>query len=149
MGVASLVLGIVSLALVGTGCLGFIAPIPAFIGLVLGVIDLVLRRKQTGGKAKPIVGVVLSGVAMAVVIAMLVASDFQLTSMQNQYDPFGQGGFGSQPAGPIQQPQPVQPPGQMGQPSQQPSGPMQPMQPMQPAGQDTDEAIPIPVQPVQ
>ncbi len=145
MGVASMVLGIVSLGLLGTGCLGFLSPITAFIGIVLGVVDLILKRKSGGPRAKPIVGLVLSGAAMIVLVVLILATDWQLMSNTSSYDPWGQTGqFPQQSQQPIQ---PLQP--QQALPQGQPMQPMQPMQPVDPNDtDDTVEPVPIPVQPV-
>ena len=69
MGIASLVLGIVSLVLCFMPCcLSYAALFTCIIGFVLGVID-VIKKKQTGEpKGQAIAGVVLNAIALALFI---------------------------------------------------------------------------------
>ena len=46
MGIAALVIGIVSLLIAWIPCIGIIAIIPALVGLVLGIVDIVNKSKK-------------------------------------------------------------------------------------------------------
>ena len=46
MGIAALVLGIVSIIIAFVPFCGIIAFLPALVGLILGIIDLVIKNKQ-------------------------------------------------------------------------------------------------------
>lgn len=67
MGVASLVLGIVSLVFGFIPFCGIIAIIPAFIGLILGIVDAVKKSKSQEPKGMAIAGIVLSVIAIVVI----------------------------------------------------------------------------------
>ena len=70
MGVAALVLGIVSLVISFFPLCGTWAVIPAIVGLVLGIIDWVKKGKEEGAKkGKAIAGTICSAVAIIVIIA--------------------------------------------------------------------------------
>lgn len=68
MGIASLVLGIVSLILAFVPCCGIISVVPAVIGLILGIIEVVKKKKSGEPKGKGIAGIVLGVVAIIVTI---------------------------------------------------------------------------------
>ena len=68
MGVAALVLGIVSVVIGFIPFCGTWALIPAIIGLVLGIVDIVKKNKENAPKGKAIAGVVCSAVAIVVII---------------------------------------------------------------------------------
>lgn len=63
MGVAALVLGIVSIICALTPC-GVIAWLPALVGLILGIVDVSIRGKKNLPKGKGIAGIVLNGLAL-------------------------------------------------------------------------------------
>ena len=135
MGLASMIIGIVSLGIGFIPMCGFWAAAPAVVGLILGVVDLVLksRRKQPRGKA--IVGVILNPLAIIVIVAwyvmMVYGSEMAADQMITGY---GQGWQQPQPGwgtGPSQGPVPLQPA-----PQPVPLQPMQPMEPMQPVPPD-------------
>jgi len=71
MGVAALVLGIVSLVVGFIPLCGFFAIIPAGIGLILGLVDVALKSKTKKPKGQGIAGIVLNGVAILVIILWL------------------------------------------------------------------------------
>lgn len=65
MGIAALVLGIISIIIAFVPLCGVIAFVPAVIGLILGIIDIVKQSKNPEGKkGMGIAGTVLSGVAI-------------------------------------------------------------------------------------
>ena len=68
MGVASLVLGIVSVVISFIPVCGAWAVIPAVVGLVLGIIDWVKKSKASEPKGKAIAGAICSGVAIVIII---------------------------------------------------------------------------------
>lgn len=68
MGVASLVLGIVSIIIGFVPFCGAIAFIPAIIGLVLGIVDIVKKNKEGQPKGMAIAGTVLSAIAVIFIV---------------------------------------------------------------------------------
>ena len=68
MGVAALVLGIISVAVGFIPFCGTWAIIPAIVGLVLGIIDCVKKSKAGNPKGKAIAGIVCSAVAIVIII---------------------------------------------------------------------------------
>jgi len=67
MGVASLVLGIVAAVFAWIPFCGTWALVPAIVGLVLGIIDWVKKKKADQPKGKAIAGTVCSGVALIII----------------------------------------------------------------------------------
>lgn len=67
MGVASLVLGIVSIIIGFIPFCGAIAFIPAVIGLILGIVDAVKKSKSQEPKGMAIAGIILSAIAIVVI----------------------------------------------------------------------------------
>ncbi|MBW2275895.1 MAG: DUF4190 domain-containing protein [Deltaproteobacteria bacterium] len=144
MGVASMVIGIVAVAIGFVPFCGAWAVIPAVVGLALGIVDLVLKTKRGGSRGMAIAGVVLNPIAIVTIISYFLAADMQ---MQQQWpQPIDGFDAGPSPIGPQ-----LSPPGWPGQPDP-PAQPMQPMQPMQPIDTDqpqqpdTSAAEPVPVQ---
>lgn len=68
MGVASLVLGIMSLIIGFIPLCGSIALVPAIIGVILGIIDIVSKSKKGEKKGISIAGLILSVIATIVII---------------------------------------------------------------------------------
>ena len=72
MGVASLVLGIISV--IGgfiPGCNIFFV-VPELVGLILGIVDTIKKGKSGEGKGMSIAGIILSIIAFVVIIGMYV-----------------------------------------------------------------------------
>lgn len=69
MGVAALVLGIVSLVISFIPLCGTWALIPAIVGVVLGIVDWVKKKKEDAPKGKAIAGTICSGIAIIVIVA--------------------------------------------------------------------------------
>lgn len=67
MGVAALVLGIISIIIGFVPFCGVIAFFPALIGLILGIIDLVQKSKKSEPKGMAIAGVILTGIAIIII----------------------------------------------------------------------------------
>lgn len=68
MGVAALVLGIISIIIGFIPVIGAIAFIPAIVGLILGIVDIVKKNKEKAPKGMSIAGTVLSAIAIVFII---------------------------------------------------------------------------------
>ncbi|MPN48190.1 hypothetical protein SDC9_195795 [bioreactor metagenome] len=68
MGIAALILGVVSLFISFFPFCGAVALLPGIIGLMLGIIDIVIKSRNGQSKALGIVGTVLNGLALLVAI---------------------------------------------------------------------------------
>lgn len=77
MGIASLVLGTISIVIGLIPFCGVIAVVPAIIGIILGIIDLVKKSKEGKTKGLSIAGIVLSSFAVVFIIfwVVVLASD--------------------------------------------------------------------------
>jgi hypothetical protein len=147
MGIASMIIGIVSLVIGFIPMCGFWAAAPAVVGLILGIVDLVLRSKRKQPRGKAIVGVILNPLAIIVIVAWTLLFVYGSGMPADQrITGFGQG-WQQQPTpgwqpGPTLGPVPLQP----GPTQAVPLQPMQPMQPMQPV-QPVPPAQPAPPAP--
>lgn len=74
MGIASLVLGIVSVVISFVPFCGIIALVPAIVGLILGIVDAVKKSKEQQPKGMAIAGIVCSAVAIVLIIYWYVAA---------------------------------------------------------------------------
>jgi hypothetical protein len=68
MGIASMVIGIVSTVLGFIPLCGNIAFIPAIVGLILGIVDVVRKSKQGLPKGQAIAGIVLCSIAIIIIM---------------------------------------------------------------------------------
>ena len=68
MGVAALILGIISIIIGFIPLCGSIALLPAIIGLILGIVDVVLKSKKGEKKGISIAGLVLSALAIVIIV---------------------------------------------------------------------------------
>ena len=68
MGIASLILGIISLIIGFIPLCGAIALVPAIIGLILGIVDTILKKNKGEKIAVSVTGLVLSAIAVVVII---------------------------------------------------------------------------------
>lgn len=68
MGIAALILGILSIIIGFIPLCGSIALVPAIIGLILGIVDTVQKNKKGEKKGISIAGLVLSAIAIVVII---------------------------------------------------------------------------------
>ena len=130
MGRASLVIEIIALVVGAFPFCGTWALVPAVIGLILGIVDLVIKSRSGGPKGTAIAGVILNPLAIIAVVIWWVL----MFSQGEMYDPQGswQQIPGQQVPGQQAPPfgfPPMQPGGF---PSNQPAQPMQPMEPMEP-----------------
>lgn len=72
MGVAALVLGIISLIIGFIPLCGSIAIFPAIIGIILGIVDIVVKSKKGEKKGVSIAGLVLSAIATLVIVFWVI-----------------------------------------------------------------------------
>jgi hypothetical protein len=68
MGVAAMVIGIIAVVLGFVPLCGWLALLPAAIGLILGIVDVALKVKAKAPKGKGIAGIVLNAIAIAVIL---------------------------------------------------------------------------------
>lgn len=141
-----MIIGIISLVIAFIPMCGFWAAAPAMVGLILGIIDLVLKTKRKQPRGKAIVGVILNPLAIIAIVAwfMLAGYGFEMGADQ-PITGSGQGWQQQAPGwqpGPTQTPLPLQP-----DPQPVPLQPMQPMEPMQPVPPDPNAAPPPPPPP--
>lgn len=104
MGIAALILGIISLIIGFVPLCGSIALLPAIIGLILGIVDTVRKSKKGEKKGVSIAGLVLSAMATIVIVFWVFifgaaisnidtneieqATDNYLTSLNELYDEY-------------------------------------------------------------
>lgn len=67
MGVAALILGIISIIVGFIPLCGAIAYFPAIIGLILGIIDIVLKTKKKEPRGMAIAGTVLTAISLIII----------------------------------------------------------------------------------
>ncbi len=72
MGVASLILGIVSIIMSFIPCCNYFAFLPALVGLGLGIAELVKKGKEGEGKGMGIAGIILNIIAIILPIALII-----------------------------------------------------------------------------
>ena len=72
MGIASLVLGILSLLICWIPCVNYFAFIPAIVGLILGIVDTVQKSKKGENKGMSIAGIILTAIALVVIFLWTV-----------------------------------------------------------------------------
>lgn len=80
MGIVALVLGIVSIIIAFVPFCGIIAFLPALVGLILGIVDLVIKNKQNQNKGKSIAGVILSSIAIVIMVFWFFVFGMALSS---------------------------------------------------------------------
>jgi len=86
MGIASMVLGIVSFLIMC--CVWYVAPIVSIVGLVLGIISL---KKEDAGKGMAITGIILSSIALlvsAIIIVCVIVAFSNTELYESFYDEF-------------------------------------------------------------
>ncbi len=76
MGIAALVLGIISLILGFVPFCNIFALIPAIIGLILGIIDLVKKKKASEKFGISLAGLICSAIAIVIIIFYCVLLGF-------------------------------------------------------------------------
>lgn len=91
MGIAALILGIVSIIIAFVPFCGIIAFLPAIVGLILGIIDLVLKSKQKQSKGVSIAGVILSALSIVIMVFWFFVFGMALSSneVQKEFEKLG------------------------------------------------------------
>lgn len=84
MGIAALILGILSIIIGFIPLCGSIALLPAIIGLILGIIDTIQKNKKSEKKGVSIAGLVLSAIAIVVIVFWVFIFGVLITSEANQ-----------------------------------------------------------------
>lgn len=89
MGIAALVLGIVSIIFAFIPCTSWFGIITAIVGLVLGIIDIVKKNKSGEKKGTSVAGTICAGVALIIAFAwyfLVVAAANNVATAINSYD---------------------------------------------------------------
>ncbi len=81
MGIASMVIGIVSVVVAFIPFCGIIAIVPAIVGLVLGIISFLKCKREGSLKGHSIAGIVLNGVALLPVTYFIIVWIFLITGI--------------------------------------------------------------------
>lgn len=91
MGIAALVLGIISIIIAFVPFCGIIAFLPAIVGLILGVIDLVIKSRAKQSKGASIAGVILSTLAIVIMVFWFFVFGMALSSgeIQEEFEKLG------------------------------------------------------------
>ena len=85
MGIAALVLGIVAVIVGFIPVCGFIALVPAAVGLVLGIIDAKQKSKQKQPKGVSVAGIILNIIAIVVILIWVVVLAKKTDSVGEQF----------------------------------------------------------------
>lgn len=80
MGIAALVLGIISIVISFVPVIGIVAFLPALIGVVLGTIDVIIRVKSKLKKGVSVTGLILSFLSILIMVMWFVVGFFMLKS---------------------------------------------------------------------
>ena len=73
MGIASMVIGILAALLGFIPFCNYFALIPAVVGLVLGIVDVVLKNKKQLPKGIGVAGIVLNSIAITLILVWSMA----------------------------------------------------------------------------
>lgn len=84
MGIAALVIGIISMIVGFIPFCNYFALIPAIIGLTLGIVDIVLKSKANQPKGSGIAGTVLCSIAIVIIILWTALFSVALSSPEVQ-----------------------------------------------------------------
>lgn len=92
MGIAALVLGIISIIISLVPLCGIIAFLPALVGVILGIIDLVIKRKASINKSVSITGVILSLFSIVIIVLWFLVFGVALSSgkLQEEFEKLGE-----------------------------------------------------------
>ncbi len=71
MGIASLVIGIVAVIMSMIPCVGWLALLPAVVGLVLGILEFNKKKKAEAPKGMSLAGIVLNIVALVFIVVWM------------------------------------------------------------------------------
>jgi|BioPla2DNA2_1021312.scaffolds.fasta_scaffold109616_1 high-affinity K+ transport system ATPase subunit B len=72
MGVASMVIGIISALLGFIPLCNYFATIPAIVGLILGIVDAVKKTNENQPKGMAVAGIILNALAIVLIIGWTV-----------------------------------------------------------------------------
>ena len=72
MGIAALVLGIVAIIGAWIPVCNYFSLLPALVGVILGIVDLVKKKKEGGKKGMAIAGLILSGISLLIIIGWTI-----------------------------------------------------------------------------
>lgn len=144
MGIASMVIGIVSVLIGFIPFCGAWAIIPACVGLGLGIADVIVKSKRKQPKGMAIAGLILNPLAITIIISYWAYLAF---ATQQAVDTFGIDLQQMQQMQNLQQPGQGQVPTVPLPPQNAPPQQMQPMQPVQPAGSPSGQPVPTQPQP--
>ncbi|MEG0873198.1 MAG: DUF4352 domain-containing protein [Clostridia bacterium] len=90
MGISALILGVVSLSISLIPFCGIIGLLPAIVGLVMGILDIIKQKKQKESKSKGIIGTVLSSLAIIYIVLGIVifsvASNLSVTNLEGELE---------------------------------------------------------------
>ena len=81
MGVAALILGIISIIIGFIPLCGAVAYLPALIGLILGIVDTVKKSKTGEKKGVSIAGIILSALAIIIISAWIFLFGAAISNM--------------------------------------------------------------------
>lgn len=84
MGIAALILGILSIIIGFIPLCGSIALLPAIIGLILGIVDTVQKNKKGEKKGVSIAGLILSAIAIVVIVFWVFIFGVAISSDVNE-----------------------------------------------------------------
>ena len=93
MGIASMVIGILAAILAFIPLCGYMAFVPAVIGLILGLVDVSKKKKQEKPKGQGIAGIVLNAIAIGLIFlysvifaGAAIAADEAMDDYNKAYD---------------------------------------------------------------
>lgn len=72
MGIASMVLGIVAIIGAWIPLCNYISFLPALVGLILGIVDAVKKKKSGGKKGMAIAGIIISAISIVFIIVWTI-----------------------------------------------------------------------------
>ena len=83
MGIAALIIGIVSIIIGFIPFCNYFALIPALVGLILGIVDIVLKSKANQPKGSGIAGTVLCSIAIVIIFLWTAVFSVMFTEAMN------------------------------------------------------------------
>lgn len=86
MGVAALVLGIISIIMSCIPFCNYFFIIPALVGVILGICDVVSKRKKGGKKGIGIAGMILSILSIVIIIVVTLLIAFGVVALNDIYN---------------------------------------------------------------
>lgn len=91
MGIAALVLGIISIIVAFVPFCGIIAFLPAVVGLILGIVDLAVKSRAKQSKGASIAGIILSTLSIVIMFLWFFVFGMALSSgeVQKEFEKLG------------------------------------------------------------